>query len=299
MSPPEPETRMTPEASPPLDTRAAHVDRSNKAFEQLKELFKTIGGALAIALVFRSFILEPFNIPSGSMVPNLLIGDYLLVEKWPYGYSRYSFPFGPPIFEGRIPDVQPHRGDVVVFKTPVDNRTDFIKRLIGLPGDQIQMRNGVLYLNGQMVPRKQVADAVIPVTREEDCAEWGTRFELTQRVPATGGETAVCRYRQFQETLPGGKSYTVIDQSANSPGDNTDVYVVPEGHYFMMGDNRDNSADSRFPPFGPAGGVGYVPAENLVGKAEIMFFSLDGSAHFWEVWKWPQSIRFSRIGKLL
>ena len=128
----------------------------------------------------------------------------------------------------------------------------------------------------------------------------GKRFELTRVAPRGAGTAGVCHYEQFRETLPGGKSYTVIDQSANSPGDNTDVYIVPEGHYFMMGDNRDNSADSRFPPFGPAGGVGYVPAENLVGQgATMMFFSLDGSAHWWEFWKWPRSIRFSRIGNLI
>lgn len=297
MSAPDPESRMTPEASPSADARAAHLDRSNKAFEQVKELFKTIVGALAIALVFRSFLLEPFNIPSGSMEANLLIGDYLLVEKWPYGYSRYSFPFGPPILDGRVPDIQPHRGDVVVFKTPYDNRTDFIKRLIGLPGDQIEVRDGVLYLNGQTVPKVRAPDAVIPITRGEDCAEAGAgnRFELTSRETVAGG--AVCRYRQYRETLPGGKSYVVLDQSTHSMADNYPAHIVPEGHYFMMGDNRDNSADSRFTL--AEGGVGDVPAENLVGRAAVLFFSLDGSAHWWEVWRWPQSIRVSRIGKLL
>lgn len=293
---------MTPEASPPLDARAAHMDRSAKAFEQFKELFKTIVGALAIALVFRSFLLEPFNIPSGSMVPRLLVGDYLLVSKWSYGYSRYSFPLGLPLFEGRAFDTAPARGDVVVFKTPQDNRTDFIKRVIGLPGEQIQMRGGVLFINGVAVPKRRVEDFTIPYhvrpsgyeanDWSDDCSRDFATNRLPTRLPS--GEM-VCVFPQYEETLPGGKTIRVLDQ-AEMPQDNTPTYIVPAGQYFMMGDNRDDSEDSRF---GVPEGIGFVPKENLVGKAQVMFFSIDYTAHWYEFWKWPLSIRPSRIGILL
>jgi len=230
---------------------------------------RTIGYALLIALVIRALLFQPFNIPSSSMVPTLLIGDYLFVSKYSYGYSRHSLPFSPPLFDGRILARQPNRGDVVVFKKPTDNRTDFIKRLIGLPGDTIQMKHGVLYLNDKPVPRVRVEDFVARDNRGN-----------VQRIP------------QYRETLPNGVSYTTLDLIEEGETDNTGVYVVPPEHYFMMGDNRDNSADSRVPSV-----VGYVPFENLVGKAEIIFFSTDGSAHFWEIWNWPSSIRWGRIFK--
>ena len=235
----------------------------------IAENAKTIGYALLIALIIRAFLFQPFNIPSSSMVPTLLVGDYLFVAKYSYGYSKHSLPFSPPIFSGRIFASQPHRGDVIVFKKPTDNRTDFIKRLIGLPGDTIQMKGGVLYLNGKPVPKVRIEDFV-----ERD--EWGN----------------VLRIPQYRETLPNGVSYNTLDFTQNGDLDNTGVYDVPPGHYFMMGDNRDNSADSRVPSV-----VGYVPAENLVGKAEIIFFSTDGSAHFWEFWRWPSAIRWNRVFK--
>jgi signal peptidase I len=232
------------------------------------ETVKTVVYALLIALVIRTFLFQPFNIPSASMEGTLLIGDYLFVAKYEYGYSKYSFPFGLGPFSGRIFGSAPTRGDVVVFKYPRDTSTDFIKRVIGLPGDRIQMINDRLYINDYVVPRARVADYIEDVDG------------VTYRVP------------QYKETLPNGKTYLTLDRFTDGPADNTDVYVVPEGHYFMMGDNRDNSDDSR-------GSVGYVPAENLVGKAEILFFSTNGSAHIWEFWKWPEAIRYSRIFQII
>src|SRR5690606_8527893 len=204
------------------------------------ENVRTIGYALPTALVIRAFLFQPFFIPSSSMESTLLIGDYLFVSKYSYGYSRHSLPFSPPIFSGRLAGVQPERGDIAVFKQPIDNRTDFIKRVIGLPGDTVQMKGGVLYLNDKAVPRVRVDDFI-------------------QR-DATGN---VHRIPQYRETLPNGVSYTTLDRMRDSVWDNTGLYVVPAGHYFMMGDNRDNSSDSRVPD-----AVGYVPFENLIGKAE-------------------------------
>jgi signal peptidase I len=229
------------------------------------EFIRLLIHAGIIALVIRTFLFQPFNIPSGSMMATLLIGDYLFVSKYTYGYSRYSFPFSPPLFSGRIFGSSPERGDVVVFRLPRDDSTDYIKRVIGLPGDRIQMKDGVLYINDMAVPKVKVEDYV----------------DMT-----TGEPRNVPRYR---ETLPNGVSYDVLDRDAEGNLDNTQVFVVPEGHYFMMGDNRDNSADSRVD-------VGYVPFENFVGKAQIIFFSTDGSARIWEVWKWPLAIRYDRLG---
>lgn len=235
----------------------------------LAENVRTIAYALLIALFIRAFLFQPFFIPSSSMESTLLIGDYLFVAKYSYGYSKHSLPFSPPLFSGRIVGVQPERGDIAVFKQPTDNRTDFIKRVIGLPGDTVQMRSGVLYLNDKAVPRARVDDFI-----QRDAA--GNVY----RVP------------QYRETLPNGVSYITLDRMRDSVWDDTGLYVVPAGHYFMMGDNRDNSSDSRVPDV-----VGYVPFENLIGKAEITFFSADGSAAFWQFWKWPSSIRWDRIGK--
>ena len=233
------------------------------------ETIRTLIYAVLIAVVIRTVAFEPFNIPSGSMIPTLLIGDYLFVSKYTYGYSRYSLPFGIDLFPGRIMDSPPERGDVVVFKLPVDPSVDYIKRVIGLPGDRIQVRNSVLYINGEPVQRERIEDLVARNARGEDV-----------RIP------------QYVETLPNGRRYRTLDQTPTGSLDDTRVYVVEDGHYFMMGDNRDDSADSRV-----TGQVGQVPAQNLVGRAEVLFFSSDGSAHIWEFWKWPTAIRWQRLFK--
>jgi len=231
------------------------------------DTIKTVVYAVLIALVVRTVAYEPFNIPSGSMVPTLLVGDYLFVSKFSYGYSRYSLPFGLPLFSGRIFFHSPERGDVVVFKLPTDNSTDYIKRVIGLPGDHIQMKNGILNINGQPVPRRRIEDY------------------LYQE-----GNGAILPLAQYIETLPNGVQHRIIEMSDNGPLDNTQEYVVPRGDYFMMGDNRDNSQDSRV-----LSAVGYVPAENLIGKAQFIFFSTNGSARLWEIWKWPFAVRYGRL----
>ncbi len=240
-----------------------------------------------IVLVFRSFVFSPFNIPSESMLPRLVNGDYLLAAKWPFGYSRYSLPFGVPLIPGRIFASQPERGDVVIFKAPPRNDIDYIKRVIGLPGDQVQMRGGQLFLNGQAVPKRRVADFVLPVSANTRCFFPHYEARLADGAP-------VCRYPQYRETLPGGRSYEVLDLGV-TPQDDTDVYVVPEGSLFLMGDNRDNSLDSRFPAV-PGQGIGIVPQANLVGKASVMMFSTDGGAEWIKPWTWFTAARWSRIG---
>jgi signal peptidase I len=208
------------------------------------------------------------------MKSTLLVGDYIFVSKFSYGYSRYSLPFGLHLFDGRFWAATPKRGDIAVFKLPRDDSTDYIKRVIGLPGDRIQMKDGVLYINDVAVPRQRVDD-------------WVTTDEF-------GAEQHIARYR---ETLPNGVSYLTLDLDPHGFEDNTDVYEVPPGHYFMMGDNRDNSTDSRVPP--ASGGVGFVPFENFVGRAEIIFFSVKEGDRAWEFWQWPWTARWDRVLKLL
>ncbi|MGN6500211.1 MAG: signal peptidase I [Tsuneonella sp.] len=241
---------------------------------------------LAIAvLLFRSFVLSPFNIPSESMLPRLWNGDYLLAAKWPYGFSRHSLPFDLPLIPGRIFAHPPERGDVVIFKHPLDG-TDYIKRAIGLPGDTVAMRRGQLILNGVPVPKQRMADFTIPVSPNTDCA-WGA-----ETVRDANG--AHCAYARFRETLPNGRSYEVLDFGP-TPQDDFGPVIVPEDTVFVMGDNRDNSQDSRFPAM-PSGGVGFVPQENLVGRATVMMWSTDGSAEWYEPWTWFTAARWSRIG---
>ena len=250
---------------PKAAEQAAPRDRKKESW---RETLRTVIYAVLIAVAIRTVAYEPFNIPSGSMIPTLLIGDYLFVSKFSYGYSRYSLPFGLPLFRGRILGDLPERGDVAVFKLPTDNSTDYIKRVIGLPGDRVQVKGGILYLNAAAVPRKRIDDYV--------------------RVTPFG---AVRNVERYIETLPNGRSYEILETDRDLGNlDNTPEFVVPEGHFFVMGDNRDNSLDSRAMRH-----VGFVPFENFVGRAEFLFFSTDGTARFWEVWKWPFSVRYARL----
>lgn len=232
----------------------------------LVENLKAILWAAVIALAFRSIIAEPFNIPSGSMIPNLLVGDYLFVSKHSYGYSRYSLPLGIPLIPGRIFYSEPKRGDVVVFKLPVDNSTDYIKRVIGLPGDRIQMKNGRLYINGDMVERI------------EKVTYWEKDY--------TG---LPIEAKLYNEILPGGVTHDIIELSDQGIKDNTQEFLVPKDMFFMMGDNRDNSMDSRYDQ------TGMVPKANLVGKAQFIFYSNNGYAPFVAFWNWGKSIRTERL----
>jgi signal peptidase I len=245
----------------------------------LWETVKVIVQALLIALVIRTLLFQPFNIPSGSLIPTLLIGDYLFVSKYSYGYSHFSLPsfvdWVPGMMPGRIFASQPKRGDVIVFKLPSDGETDYIKRLIGLPGDKIQMIHGRLYINGTIAERKPLPPYAA-----------SNRFGSPTNVP------------HYEETLPGGVKHEIIQLDGDEGSlANTNVYEVPPDHYFMMGDNRDNSTDSRVPPGAPGtqGGVGYVPFENLVGRAEVIFFSVEDGEPAWQVWRWPWIVRWHRL----
>jgi signal peptidase I len=241
----------------------------------LWDTIKVVVQALAIALVIRTVLFQPFNIPSGSLIPTLLIGDYLFVSKYSYGYSHFSLPsfldLAPDKMPGRVFASQPKRGDVIVFKLPRDGETDYIKRLIGLPGDKIQMIHGRLYINGTIVDRE-------PLPPYVTTDRFGRRIEAPH----------------YEEALPGGVKHEIIElENDNGPLDNTTVYEVPPDHYFMMGDNRDNSLDSRVAP--DQDGVGYVPFENLIGRAEVIFFSVDEGEPAWQVWRWPWIVRWHRL----
>lgn len=237
---------------------------------------KTIVYAALIAIGIRTVVAEPFNIPSSSMQATLLEGDYLFVSKFSYGYSRHSLPMAPNLFEGRIFGRLPERGDVAVFKTPQDNATDYIKRIVGLPGDRIQMLRGVLHINGAPVRLEPV----------------GT-FTVASINRTTGNANPPVEARRYIETLPGGRRHFILNLSEFGPGDNTAEFLVPAGHVFAMGDNRDASLDSRFQT---DGGPGFIPIANLVGRAEFLFFSVDEARGSWLApWTWPFAIRWSRL----
>lgn len=272
---------MTAADEKPEDQRPEEVQGARQsAASGLWDTFKIVIQALILALLIRTFLFQPFSIPSGSMQDTLLVGDFLFVSKYSYGYSRYSIPFSPDIFGGgRLFAAEPERGDVVVFKWPRDDSTDYIKRVIGLPGDRVQMIDGVLHINGDPV-----------------------ELELVEGDPNSGSRS---RRLVYTETLPNGVSYQIVDTFDGGSLDNTQEFVVPEGHYFMMGDNRDGSSDSR----DPNSGVGFVPFENLIGRAEIIFFSVtptcqvggrptycsEDGGQAWEFWRWPWTIRGDRI----
>ncbi len=235
--------------------------KKNSFFGNLKSILI----AIFIALLIRSFIFEPFNIPSGSMKPNLLVGDFIFVSKYSYGFSKHSLPFSIPLIPGKIFSNTPERGDVVVFKTPENNRTDYIKRVIGLPGDKIEIKNGIIFINGSEILRKKLNDFI-----------------------DTDNKTSNKRVRMYNEYFFN-KEINILDITDNGIADNTQLFDVPLNHFFVMGDNRDNSQDSRF-----ISTVGFIPYENLVGKAQFIFFSLE-NARFLQIWKWPNSIRYERI----
>jgi signal peptidase I len=247
------------------------VTSGTKSESGFGETIRVVIHALLIALVIRTFLFQPFNIPSGSMMATLLVGDYLFVSKYSYGYSHYSIPFSPPLFSGRIFGSEPARGDIVVFRYPKDESLDYIKRVIGLPGDRIQMKDGLLYINDVAVKRERLSD-------------------YSGEDPCDPNSDATVRIKRWKETMPNGVAYETLDCVDNGFYDNTNVYTVPAGHFFMMGDNRDNSTDSRV-----LSAVGYVPFENIVGRAQMIFFSIAEGEHAWMFWRWPTAVRWNRI----
>lgn len=259
---------ISPDApNKPLEGQAT----DKKEHYSWNDTIRTIVVAILLAVTFRSFVFEPFHIPSGSMKSNLLVGDYLFVSKYSYGYSRYSFPFGFGFFEGRVMSSKPERGDIIVFRLPINPRIDYIKRLIGMPGDTVQVKDGIVYINGSALKRKQV-DSYLDDENKNN----------------------IHMVNRFVETLPEGKDIVILKERKHGPADDTPLYVVPEGHYFFMGDNRDNSRDSRF-----MDEVGFVPEENLVGRALIIFCSVDGGGSCFNPANWFTKMRYGRFFQIL
>ncbi len=251
-----------------MPSTAAKTTLEKPAHNEWWETIKTALYAIILALLIRTTVFEPFSIPSTSMLPTLWVGDYIIVTKYSYGYSHHSLPLSPPLFSGRIWESIPKRGDVIVFKLPKDNKTDYIKRLVGLPGDEIQVKKGILYINGKSITRARLSDFI-----QEDSKIPGQKFI------------------QYRESFPDNAfNHLILEVSDNERLDNTPIYTVPEGHYFFMGDNRDNSMDSRV-----ESSVGFVSAENLIGKAQYVFFSIKPDAEWWQIWQWPMSIRYDRL----
>jgi len=285
------ESQSPPADAPQQPEPAAQPDKEKKP----ESWFGTIRFLLilfAVTVVVRSFVFAPFTIPSGSMLPNLMIGDYLFVTKWPYGWSRYSVPFGLGGFDGRIWGGVPDRGDIVVFRYPGAQNEDYVKRVIGLPGDRVAVRDGVVILNGRPVERQRIADYTMPVTPNSPCRVVAGELDAGEQQGPNGRE---CRYPRYRETLPGGRSYDILDQGRTLPDDFAEI-IVPERHLFVMGDNRDDSADSRVSQ--EAGGVGLLPVDNVLGEVLVAFWSTDGTAEWTQPWTWFSAARWSRIGTL-
>jgi signal peptidase I len=274
-----------------METDAATPAAPERRPESWGSLARFVLLLFLCALLLRTFIVAPFSIPSSSMLPRLLVGDYLFVSKWSYGYSRYSFPFGILNFQGRILDGVPERGDVVVFRYPGNRDEDLVKRVIGLPGDTIELRQGIVLLNGQALPRERIADFALAVSPNSECR--GIVPGAARVAPSEGGGTD-CLYPRFRETLPSGRSYEVLDQVVNGEGDTFGPVTVPVGHVFVMGDNRDDSLDSRF---APQRGVGMLPVDRIVGRVLVTFWSTDGSSSWVKPWTWFTAARWSRIGR--
>ncbi len=277
-----------------------------------REWFNTIFYGALIAIVFRSFLLEPFNIPSGSMIPTLHVGDHIFVEKWAYGYSRYSFPFGSwGLWNGRFFASEPDVGDVIVFRNPIDESQDYVKRLIARPGDTVQVKEGRLYLNDKIVPRENPRPYIVATLPKsirsvgfyrDNIAIKGNKI-FVDNLPANGtieyksdrdcnrynGMCGVFVATEYTETLPNGVSHSIIEYADDAPLDNTPLFTVPDGHYFFMGDNRDNSADSR-------ANIGYVSRDNILGKVWFIWYSHNYYAPMVYVWNWGSKMRWSRFG---
>ena len=267
------------------DARAAHLASADRQKASLGNALRLVTTAVLIALGLRTFVYEPFNIPSESMLPGLQVGDYLFVAKWPYGYGRLSLPLGLPLFDGRVGAALPARGDVIVFKTPRDNRTDYIKRVVGLPGDRVRMTGGQVEINGVLVPRRPATPVSVALPSSGSCPG--------QAVPGNGS----CRYPAFAERLPNDITVATLDQVPGNVRDDTPVVTVPAGQLFVLGDNRDDSADSRFTV--AEGGVGLVPVANIIGRADFIFFSVDPAAQWSNPMQWLDKLRTARIGQRL